>query len=129
MISRYSSSNRSFMFSSKSFSMSLQNMFSQNVLFSNMFLRLWVIKSRVRFRLNAFTVTRKIIYTRKNASNSMKILKQKKFICRKEEFISIFIILKSFTFEWFLQKSATMRWKRREINLFESRRRSFDRSS
>ncbi len=36
MTSRYSSSNQSFMFDSKSFSMSLQNMFSQNVLFSNM---------------------------------------------------------------------------------------------
>ncbi len=37
MFSRYSSSNQSLMLSSKSFSMFLQNMFSQNVLISNMF--------------------------------------------------------------------------------------------
>jgi hypothetical protein len=37
MSSRYSSSNQSFMLNSKSFSMFLQNMFSQNVLISNMF--------------------------------------------------------------------------------------------
>ncbi len=37
MFSRYSSSNQSFMLSSRSFSMLLQNMFSQNVLSSNMF--------------------------------------------------------------------------------------------
>ncbi len=36
MISRYSSSNQSFMLDSRSFSMFLQNMSSQNVLFSNM---------------------------------------------------------------------------------------------
>jgi hypothetical protein len=37
MLSRYSSSNQSFMLSSESFSVSLQNMFFQNVLISNMF--------------------------------------------------------------------------------------------
>ncbi len=44
----------------------------------------WTIKSRVRFLLNVFIVTRKIIYTRKNASSSMKILELKKFICKKK---------------------------------------------
>jgi hypothetical protein len=68
------------------------------------FLRSWAMKSRVRLRLNVFIVTRKIIYTKKNASSSMKILKQKEFICKKEKFISISIILKSFTFEWFFTK-------------------------
>jgi hypothetical protein len=67
-------------------------------------LRFWTMKSRVCFRLNVFIVMRKIIYTKENASSSMRILKQKKFICRKKEFISIFIILKSFTFEWFFTK-------------------------
>ncbi len=61
----------------------------------------WAMKSFVRLLLNVFTATRKIICTKENASNSMKILELKKFICRKEEFISIFIILMFFTFEWF----------------------------
>ncbi len=41
------------------------------------------MKSLVRLSLNVFTVTRKIIYTRESASSSMKILKLKKFICKK----------------------------------------------
>jgi hypothetical protein len=68
------------------------------------FLRFWAMKSRVRLRLNVFTVMRKIIYTRENASSSMRILEQKEFTCKKKEFISISIILKLFTFEWFLTK-------------------------
>jgi hypothetical protein len=68
------------------------------------FLRFWTIKFHVRFRLNVFIVTKKIIYTKENALNSMKILKQKEFICKKKELISIFIILKFFTFEWFFTK-------------------------
>jgi hypothetical protein len=65
---------------------------------------LWTMKSFVRLSLNVFTVTRKIIYTRENASSSMRILELKEFICRKEKFISIFIILKFFTFEWSFTK-------------------------
>jgi hypothetical protein len=99
MISRYSSSNQSLMLDSKSFSMSFQNMSSSNMLFA--FLNNEVV---VRLSLNVFIVTRKIIYTRKNASSSMKILKLKEFTCKKKEFISIFIILKFFTFEWFSTK-------------------------
>jgi hypothetical protein len=64
----------------------------------------WAMKSRVRFLLNVFIVTKRIIYIKENASSSMKILKLKKFICRKKEFISIFIILMLFTFKWFFTK-------------------------
>jgi hypothetical protein len=69
------------------------------------FSRFWAMKSRVRLWLNVFIVIRKIIYTKKNALSSMKILKRKEFICKKEKFISIFIILKFFTFKWFFYKS------------------------
>ncbi len=62
------------------------------------------MKSCVRSLINVFTAMKRIICTRKNVLNSMKILKQKEFICRKKKFISIFIILMCFTFEWFFTK-------------------------
>jgi hypothetical protein len=68
------------------------------------FSHFWTMKSFARFSLNVFIVTKKIIYTKENASSSMRILELKKFICRKKEFISTFIILKFFTFEWFFTK-------------------------
>ncbi len=63
-----------------------------------------IMKSRVRFLLNVFIVTKKIICIKENASNSIKILKLKEFIYRNEEFISIFIILMFFIFEWYFTK-------------------------
>jgi hypothetical protein len=71
------------------------------------------MKSRDHLRLNVFTVTKKIICTRKNALNSMRILKLKEFIYKKEEFISIFIILMLFTFEWSRTKVNDNAWKMR----------------
>jgi hypothetical protein len=64
----------------------------------------WIMKSRAFLSTNAFIVTRKIIYTKEIASSLMRILNSKEFTCKKEEFISIFITLMSFTFEWFLTK-------------------------
>jgi hypothetical protein len=83
MFSRYSFSNQLFMLNSRSFSLFLQICF-----FRICHLRLchfWIMKLRVRLLLNVFTATKRII-------------------CTKEKFISIFIILMSFTFEWFFTK-------------------------
>ncbi len=56
------------------------------------------MKSRIRFLINAFIV-KKIIYTKKITLNSTKILKSKKIIYKKEEFILNYIISKIFTFK------------------------------
>jgi hypothetical protein len=58
------------------------------------------MKSRARLLLNVFIATKRIICSKKNVLSSTRILKQKKFICKKEEFISISIISMFFTFEW-----------------------------
>jgi hypothetical protein len=76
------------------------------------FHRHWIMKHRVRFLINAFIVMKKIIYIKKIALNSTKILKLKEFICKKEKFISIFIISKLFTFKWFRIKINDNAWKR-----------------
>jgi hypothetical protein len=64
----------------------------------------WTMKLRVRFLLNVFFVTKRIICTKKNVLSSTRIWELKEFICKKEKFISIFIILMFFTFEWFFTK-------------------------
>jgi hypothetical protein len=43
------------------------------------------MKSRDRLRFNVFIITRKIIFTKENASNSMKILELKKFHLQKRK--------------------------------------------
>jgi hypothetical protein len=102
MFSRYSSLNQSLMLSSRSFSLFFQNMFSQHM--SSLIMSFWTMKFRVRRLLNVFTATKRIICTRENVLSSTKILELREFICEKEEFISIFIDLTFFTFEWFLTK-------------------------
>jgi hypothetical protein len=67
-------------------------------------------------------------FIQKNYVKFNKNLKTKNFFCKKKEFILIFIISKLFTFEWFRIKFNDNTWKRRKIDLFKSRRRSFDRS-
>jgi hypothetical protein len=73
--------------------------------------RFWTMKNRIRFLINAFIVMKRIIYTRKIALRSMKILKSKKFICKKEKFILIFITSKLFTFKWFRIKINDNAWR------------------
>jgi hypothetical protein len=73
--------------------------------------RLWTMKQRVRFLINAFTAMKRIIYTREIALNSTRILKLKEFTCKKKEFISTFIISKLFTFEWFRIKISDNAWR------------------
>jgi hypothetical protein len=64
----------------------------------------WTMKLRVRLLLNVFTATKRIICRKENVLNSTRIWKLKEFTCKKEEFISTFIILISLTFEWFFTK-------------------------
>jgi hypothetical protein len=64
----------------------------------------WTMKLRVRLLLNVFIAIKRIICTKKNVLNLIKIWELKKFICKKKELISTFIILISFTFEWFFTK-------------------------
>jgi hypothetical protein len=83
MLSRYFQSSQLFMFDSKSFSMSLQNMFFQNISFSTMFSLFLNNKSRVRSLINAFTAMKRIIYTKETALSSTRSLRLRMSICTR----------------------------------------------
>jgi hypothetical protein len=64
----------------------------------------WTMKLRVRLLLNVFIVTKRIICTKKNVLSSTRIWELRKFIYKKREFISSFIILMRLSFEWSFTK-------------------------
>jgi hypothetical protein len=89
----------------------------------------WVIKSRVYLLLNVFIATKNHIYTKEKILNLTRILKRRKFIYRKKN-SSWFLQSQCFSrLNNFLQKLMIMRWKRKKVNLFELRRRDYDKNS
>jgi hypothetical protein len=104
MLFRYSQSNSSYMFDSRSFSMFLQNMSFQNMSLSNISSSLLNNEaSRSLFNKCIYCYEENHLYKR-NCVKFNENLKIERIHLQKEEFISIFIILMLFTFEWFSTK-------------------------